>query len=1334
MFNKAILRSICIFLVLFMLSAKSFCQSSSHYFKNYQVYNGLSSNTITTILQDKKGFMWFGTRNGLNRFDGNVFKIYQSKLSDTLSIGSNSIFSLYEGAKEQLWVGTYKGIYLYNPSKESFTPFKLIPPGEVRYIKGDSQHNIWIVSDLNLYKYNELTSKITSYKLTNDQTIVIQLSEKGVLWSATSKGIIKRYNPSTDNFIDYDVTLYNGGKKISAIQDIRPIADTSLLIGTMNQALLFNYKTKKTGNLFNGKKDIPDIHTHVIFQDNDGSYWLGTEAGLYIFNIQTGMMSLVQKQYSNPYSITDNIISSIYKDAEGGIWIGSYFGGINYYSKQFNNFKKYFPEPGINSLSGNIVHEICKDQFGHLWVGTEDAGLNQVDLKSGYVKHFLPGKEKGSITYRNIHGLVADGNELWIGTYEHGLDVMDLTTQKVIRHYNVNKNSASFTSDFIVALYKTRNGDILVGTWNGLFKYNRTTDNFTALPFFNAHIQSIHEDEYGTLWVSSYGSGVYYWNALNGKKGHLTYQAGKTSGLINNYVNGLFEDSKRNLWCCTEGGLSQYNTQTGAITNYTVENGLPANQVFRMLEDDKGTLWISTSKGLASFDPKHKQFNNYHTANGLPTEQFNYNSAFKDTDGTMYFGTVKGMVSFRPTKFALSKFIPPVYITGIQVNNQDVPIGNNKSILNQSITNTSTITLPYDQSNISLDVAALSYIIPEMNDYSYKMDGIDKNWTQLKNNRKIYYTKLPPGEYLFRVKGANSEGVWNNHETKLSIKVLPPYWATVWAYLFYTAIVVTVILIIFRYYHIAVKEKNKRRIEAIEINTEREIYNAKIEFFTNIAHEIRTPLTLIKMPLDKLINKDNSDAETTESLNMMKKNTNRLIDLTNQLLDFRKAEANKFSLNFSKTDINELLNEVYSIFKSSAEQKNLFFKLELPRITLQAYVDSEALKKILSNLFNNAIKYADKNVSIKLLPFSSEDQLFNIEIRNDGFIIPAVYKDKIFEPFFRIKETEKEAGTGIGLPLSRSLAQLHKGVLELKTATEGANIFLLSLPIHQEKEIHFGENDQDEIMSKTTDDIDADYSDHSKPAILIVEDNKEILNYIKKELIAQYHVLKAYNGQEALEILQTENIQLVISDIMMPVMDGIQLCKRMKSDIQYSHVPVILLTAKNSLNSKIEGLEVGADAYIEKPFAFEHLVAQMNNLLTNRNMMKEYFARSPLTHIKGIAVSKADKDFLERLNKVIYDNITDIDLDVEQLSGMMNMSRPTLYRKIKGISDLSPNELINLTRLKKGAELLAEGDYKINEVANMIGYSLPTNFSRDFQRQFGVSPSSYLSTCRSNLT
>ena len=1306
-------------------SVACYAQNDSYYFKNYQVQNGLSSNTITTILQDRKGFMWIGTRNGLNRFDGNTFKIFHNVLSDVQSLGSNSIFSLFEDNKEQMWVGTYSGIYLYDPQKEKFSTFKLIPSGEVRFIAGDNENNIWIISNLTLYRYNQLNSKVTSFKLDNDQTIALHISKEGEIWTATANGIVKHFNLSTGNFKDYDIKELHEGNKITPIEDICPVGDSALIIGCMNKVLLFNYKTETIINIFKNNSVSNDVHVHKIFPQPNNEYWLGTENGIYIFNIKTFETKIVSKDYSNPFSITDNVVSTISHDKEGGIWVGTFFGGVNYYSKQYNAFKKYFPEPNKISLSGNIVHEICKDNYGNLWVGTEDAGLNSINLATGNITQFKADNKKGSISYRNIHGIIADGNELWIGTYEHGLDVMDINTNKVIRHYDASNKLNSLASNFIISLYKTNEEDILVGTWNGLFKYNRKEDNFTLMPFFNSHIQCIHEDENGTLWVGTYGDGVYYLNEKKNIKGRLEYQPGIPNKLINNYVNNLFEDNEKNFWFCTERGLSHYDTKTKQIKNYTVEDGLPDNQIFRIMEDNEGLFWISTAKGLSRFDISTNDFTNFHVANGLPTEQFNYNSSFKNDDGTLFFGTVKGMISFNPKDFIKNNFIPPVYITGLQINNTEAVVGNEKTGLHKSITYTNNITLPYNSSNLSIDVAALSYIIPEMNEYAYQMEGIDKTWTILKKNRKIFYTNLLPGKYIFKLKGSNSEGVWNNKETVLNLEILPPLWATKWAYLLYALVVSGIIITIIRYYHLAITEKNKRRIESIQINTEREIYNAKINFFTNVAHEIRTPLTLIKMPLDKLLNSNIADKNVNESLQTMKKNTNRLIDLTNQLLDFRKAEANKFSLSFSKTDINELVAEVFSTFRPAAEQKNISYKLDLPRITLHAYVDSEAVKKILSNLFNNAIKYADNIIRINLLPFSSEDTSFHIEVRNDGYIIPDQQKEKIFEPFYRIKETEKESGTGIGLPLARSLAQLHNGNIVVKTSDGNQNIFLLSLPIHQETEINLyrKEEEDNNNFSPERSLVETDPLKHS---LLLVEDNKEILNYISQELCQKYNVIPAGNGQEAMEILENENVQIIVSDIMMPIMDGIDLCKKIKSEFQHSHIPIILITAKNSLQSKIEGLEVGADAYIEKPFSLDHLQAQISNLLSNRNIIKEYFARSPLTNIKGIAISKSDKDFLENLNNAIYEHITDSELDVDRLSGILNMSKATLYRKIKGLSDLTPNELINLSRLKKAAELLSKGDYKINEVAYMIGYSLPTNFSRDFQKQFGISPSAFI--------
>ncbi|HEX3024525.1 MAG TPA: response regulator, partial [Chitinophagaceae bacterium] len=487
-----------------------------------------------------------------------------------------------------------------------------------------------------------------------------------------------------------------------------------------------------------------------------------------------------------------------------------------------------------------------------------------------------------------------------------------------------------------------------------------------------------------------------------------------------------------------------------------------------------------------------------------------------------------------------------------------------------------------------------------------------------------------------------------------------------------------------------------------------------------------------KLPIEKLLKIVSGDSVLSENLAMIDKNTDRLINLTNQLLDFRKAEANNYSLTFVRTDINELLQELYKTYKPIADKKGITFKLDMPRVPLLAFVDPEAFRKILSNLFSNALKYSEHIIQVCLFPFSSEDTIFKMQFKNDGYIIPFEMKEKIFEPFFRLKQTEKSSGTGIGLALSRSLAELHKGVLELLKAEDNFNTFLLTIPIHQEKEIQLGaeEFNEPEVETIPQDNTEDSPINQNHISVLLVEDDKEIINFLQKELKNNYNIFKATNGQEALNILLHENINLVVSDIMMPIMDGIELCKKIKTDLHYSHIPIILLTAKNTLTSKIEGLETGADAYIEKPFVMEYLIAQITNLLSNRNIIKEYYAHSPLAHIRGIACTTADKSFLEELQKIIDENITERDLDVDTLSKLMNMSRGTFYRKIKGLSDLTPNELITLSRLKKAAELLANGNYRINEISSIVGYTLQSNFARDFNKQFGVSPSNYINKLR----
>jgi len=1318
-----------LFILLLHCCATTLLQAQHYYFKNYQVNSGVSSNTITCITQDRKGFLWFGTRNGLNRFDGHTFRIFLSNPADSNSIGSNSILSLFEDKEEQLWVGTYQGIYRYDPLHEKFTALTTLPQSEIRYIKGDGDNNIWIVAGFTLYHYNVKTGVVKPCGAKDEPTTALCVSPNGTLWRATNNGVLQTFDPRQSAFVTYNIAGSLTNKTTDQIRQVCPLGDTALLVGTMKTVLLFNIRSAKVKTLFRKSEFRPGIEIRDILQQKENEIWLGTETGIYIVRLPSGETSVIQKQDDNPYTITDNVVRALYKDREGGTWVGTFFGGISYYSRAYNTFRKYFPQAGTGSLSGDAVHEICSDQFGKMWIGTEDAGLTQLDPKTGHTKHIKPDGKIGSLSYHNLHGLVANGDELWVGTYEHGLDVLSMKSGRVIRKYKAGPGPGSLKSDFIVTLYKTKRGDILAGTWNGLFRYDRQKDQFQAMPFFAVQTQSVHEDADGTLWVGSYGNGVYYYNAAKKDSGNLRNQPGNHHSLGNNYVNSLFEDSRRQLWICTEGGLFRFDKGTRTMTRIAAENGLLDNQVFRVEEDERHQLWISTTKGLLCFNPATGHITVYTTLNGLPTDQFNYNSSFKAPDGTLYFGTIKGMVSFNPAALPVDSFVPPVYITGLEINNKPVAIGENGTPLQQSVTYTNRLTLPYDQSSLTFDVAALSFSLPEKNGYAYKMDGLDKDWTRLNGARRIYYTKLPPGRYTFRVKGASANEVWNNVEKRLAITIEPPLWASTSAYLFYAIIVLGVAGLLFRYYYLAMKEKNFRRLKTFEIEKEREIYHAKIDFFTNITHEIRTPLTLIKLPLDKLLAHPLDGAGLKENLSMMQRNTNRLIDLTNQLLDFRKAEASNYSLTFTNTDINGLLKETTAEFATAAEQKGQRLRLELPRVALWAYVDPEAFRKIITNLLSNALKYAAQEIAVTLLPFTSEDDTFTIEIKNDGFLIPFELKEKVFEPFYRIKETEKQTGAGIGLPLARSLAELHKGVLDLKPPQQGYNTFSLSIPIHQDQEISLLKEAPEQAGDPAAAvAVENAVVDATKPVILLVEDSKEILDFIAKEMNASYTVLKAYNGKEALAVLQNENVQLVVSDIMMPVMDGIELCKKLKSDFQFSHIPIILLTAKNGLQSRVEGLETGADAYIEKPFSLEHLQAQINSLLQNRKIIKDYFARFPLAHLNGIAHSKADTSFLDHLHAVIDENITNMDLDVDQLSKLMNISRPTLYRKIKALSDLTPNELINLSRLKVAAALLSSGQHKVNEVAYMVGYSLQSNFSRDFHKQFGITPSSYISS------
>jgi ligand-binding sensor domain-containing protein/signal transduction histidine kinase len=1025
--------------------------AQSYFFRKYQVEYGLSNNATICSVQDKKGFLWFGTKDGLNRFDGYSFKIFRNDADDSTSIGNNFIHSLFEDEKGVLWVGTESGLYKYNAATERFSLVRQTVNTRIRDIKMDATGNLWFILGFTLTKYNEAANSLMFYDVNNYfEATAICTSLKGKLWAASSAGLLYEYDNVSNSFVSHD--LFQHSKKIARwIERIYSTSDGNILVGTSNQgAKLYDVATKTYTDILTYNKDKTEIFARSFVEVSPTEYWIGTETGIFIYNPKLKKEINLQKKLDDPYSLSDNAIYSFCKDKEGGIWVSTYFGGINYYPKQHTPFKKYFPRIGENSLNGNVVREIHQDNEGNFWIGTEDAGLNKLDAATGQFQHFLPG-DKGSISYTNIHGLLVNGNDLWIGTFEHGLDIMDIRTGKVKRHYARDTGANGLQSNFIYCIAKINNDQIILGTTRGAYLYNRTTDNFSVLKGMplNNWYTALLKDTHGFVWAGTYGNGINYYNTVTGTSGNFRYEEGSKNSLSNDRVNSIFEDSDKNLWFSTEGGLCQFNRQTNDFTRYTTRDGFPSNFFLSILEDGKKNLWISTSKGLATLNLRTKKVTVYTALNGILNDQFNFNSAYKDNDGRMYFGSVKGLISFHPEEFVRNEFVPPLYITGLQVFNTELAIGQNGSPLKKSIINTDKITLKHDQSTISIDFASLSFTAPDMSEYAYIMEGLDKRWTALKQNRKAYFTDLSPGTYVFRVKAANSSGVWNDRETKLTIEILPPWWASKMAYAIYALIGLLLIYLGVRYYHNLVNARNRRKFELLEIAKEKEIFEAKIDFFTNVAHEIRTPLTLIKAPLEKVIKKLDSTPEVNNYLRIMERNTDRLIDLTTQLLDFRQTEIHGFSLNFIWANVTELLEDTYASFTPLAEQKNLLFKLKVPKEHIYAYVDLDAFNKILFNLFNNAVKYADKKAFINLLPPKEEENFFSLEVKNDGFIIPDEMAEKIFEPFFRLKQTEKQKGTGIGLALSLSLVQLHKGTLVLKKPENELNIFVLTLPINQ---------------------------------------------------------------------------------------------------------------------------------------------------------------------------------------------------------------------------------------------------------------------------------------------
>jgi ligand-binding sensor domain-containing protein/signal transduction histidine kinase/DNA-binding response OmpR family regulator len=1307
-----------------LMGIMSICQltAQEYYFRHYEVVDGLSHNTVHCSVQDDKGFMWFGTKNGLNRFDGRQFKVHQSAASDSLGLGSSFIECL-DYLDEKLWVGTDNGLYCYDLIRDHFHLLEQTDNSPILDIENDLSGNLWYVSNNTLFRYHKNTKTTREYTpFSPSQIEEITMSPNGDIWVSSSQSLYQ-YSPNEDTFSHYTLSPQLDNDLPFVITKIFSINDETMAIGTMSHgAFLYDIANRSLFKLGSTK----DKRIYVRdFLKKDNQLWIATESGIFIYHLISKNLRQLKKDFNDPYSLSDNAVYCLTTDQSGGIWAGTYFGGLNYFTDHFTTFKKYFPKVNENSISGQAVREIKQDGSGNLWIGTEDAGLNRLDPQTGAFRHYQFENTELEGIQQNIHGILPLDDEIWVGTFQNGLFILDRESGQVIKQFKAGEKSG-LRSNFIVTFYQSSNHNIYVLTSSGVHLYDERTGRFNLfedLPV-NYFYTSFLEDSQGGLWAGTYWDGLYYFNPVTREKKAFKKEKYDSGSLSSNAINGIFEDSKGQIWITTESGLNLLRPLEKEFIKYTTTDGFPSNIFYTVLEDEKEALWMTTANGLVHYMPEKDQINIYTKEYGLLSNQFNYNSAYKAPDGQLFFGTVRGMISFNPysENFEIKTPEAPIVLTGFQVNNQEVIPDEKKSPLSKSITATTALELRHDQSSFSLEFGALDFDTPSLIKYAYKLDLQDE-WIEIGNNNKIFFTELAPGTHSLFLKSLFPNGHWSQAQKILDIHVSPPFWASRIAYFIYSCLGMLGLLLIIRIYHQRVEAKNAKKVELYNNAKEKEIYRAKIEFFTNISHEILTPLTLIKSPLEKLVKSVPAGSELKENLSIMYKNTARLIDLVQQLLDFRKTEMERLELTFVNTNISELTHNIIQRFAPSIIDKKMNLSHNLQEKDISAFVDVEAVKKIISNLVKNAIKYGRQNIELYL---QSEDEFIELTIKNDGNLIPPSLRERIFEPFYRLPADKDKSGSGIGLSLAYSLTELHKGTLKLDMGDSTMNTFVLRLPIHQKNEFKLYPSNKWITENGKSIHTSPKETQQYRSAILLVEDNQDLLDFVAKDLMSEYLVLKASNAEQAFEVIENESIQLIVSDVMMPGMNGFEMCEKIKTDIKYSHIPIILLTSKTALNDKIEGLEAGADAYIAKPFSMDYLKIQISNLLKNRQHIVEHFSSSPLAHIRSIVHTKTDEDFIKKLDEIIHQNISDPNLNVEFLAEIMNMSRSTLYRKIKDMTNLSPKELINLTRLKKAAELLKTNQYKVYEVSYMVGFNSPTIFGRNFQKQFDMTPTEYV--------
>ncbi len=1370
-----------IFHLLFLLASLGYSQqppAKALNFKHLNINDGLSQNAVYALAQDHSGFIWIGTKDGLNRYDGYNFTIYKHNPADSHSISNNSITDLFVDSRGILWVGTLeKGLNRFDRINGTFERFEHNPSqpnsissDRIEEIKEDSQGNLWIgtYDGLNMIPSKAITSDSVSFisfkvegtiqnGFSPNNIISMREDAKNVFWIGTAKGLYKlnlksdyKTNSKFEHFpIKLPYPMEPLDKAVySLLLDRKNILWAGLATGLVKidqETGAYTYYPHKYKAFRKGWGAIVEMT-----EDESGNLWIATPTELMVFNPSEISWTSYLHDPLNPESLSSNGLTKILRDRSGIIWISSNGFGVNIYDPRMNRFPTFRPAPDFQTRHKRFsIYSIFEDKDKTLWINGD--GLYKWERETGVFKSFETdpyhpqdfGNTGGWSTIQDSSGYIwVAGHE---GLYRYG------PKKQTVKHYTV-KNGLKEKVTYQVFLENQHT--IWIASENYFSKLNINTGAFTHYRYRQnprrryVPITHIIKGKQGFFWLAT-DDGLVRFNPEKEQFKYYRHIPNKINSLSNNIVLSITADplSDSILWLGTAGGgLNRFDYKANSFSSFNEEDGLPNDVVYAALPDKNGNLWLSTNKGISCFNPKEKSFRNYDIRDGLQSNEFNTSASFLSKSGEMFFGGIKGINYFYPDKIIDNPYKPNVVITGMRLFNRSISHKSHPEILDSLITSKKEINLSYLENVFSFNFSALDYSSPDRNQYAYRMIGFNDEWIPSGTERNATYTNLPAGEYIFQVKGSNNDGVWNEEGTRIRIIITPPIWKTWWAYAFYLIVFLALLFYIRKYEMNRLQLKSRLQVEQVEADGLRQLDQMRSQFFANISHEFRTPLTLILGPLENLYDKVKNE-QLKLSIKTMQRNAGHLLKLINQLLDLSKLDAGKMSLDIHKNDIIPVVRGTIMAYKSLAEMKNIHLEFSTEYKKLIADFDNEKIETIINNLLSNAFKFTPTDGEIKVaitVSLQKENRLL-IKISDSGSGISEDQQKNIFNRFYQVDGSSKrmQDGTGIGLALVKELVELHGGNVDVQSKPNSGATFSIALPILKEdlkkSEKYESLNKvQIDALNESAEELDTQQEPDiieqpsptpkevkdSLPIVLVVEDNNDVRAYIHEHLQHNFNVVEANDGQvgvkAAIEIIP----DLIISDLMMPKMDGYGLCKKLKTDMRTSHIPIILLTARAGSEDKIEGLETGADDYLIKPFNFKELIVRVKNLIDNRRKLRERFSKQTELKPAEISVNSADEVFLKKVLASIENNLANEKFNLESLSKDTAMSERQLQRKIKALTDQSPKQFIRTMRLQRANELLTKNAATISEIAYMCGFGSVSYFTRCFREQFGITPSS----------